>query len=241
MANKNYEQNPLIWDTDYFGINSARVNLNGIIDEQGQDKIIEFCKDYDFITISNINNVKENNYWIGNKTNAFLVDMNIQFIKLLEAKQIYQVDKTYVCNCYKRNEQVLDIAKKSFQHSRFFNDPNIPRSKAKNIYLHWTKCAFEQMDKYFVICEREGDVAGYILFSMNNDSSVIELIAVDEKYQGKRVGSSLIDTMELFVLEKGVKKVKVGTQVNNIHGFRFYIKKGFEFVSCRSVYHLWGR
>ena len=241
MSNKNYECKQLQWDTDYFGVRSARVNLSGIVDERGQEEIIEFCKGYDFVTISNLDNIKENNHWIGNRTNAFLADMNIQFIKVLADKQDYQDEKTYVVNCLSRNEQIVEIARNSFNYSRFFSDPNLPQEQAKNIYLHLTECAFVQENKYFVISEREGNVAGYILFSFTEDSSVIELIAVDEKYQGQRVGKSLIHTMESFVINQGVQKIKVGTQVNNISAAQFYNAKGFKYVSCVSMYHLWRR
>jgi len=239
MLKSNYECKPLQWDTDYFGVSSARVNINGVVDEQNQEEIIKFCKDHDFVTISNLNNIKENNYWIGNRTKAFLADMNIQFIKTLVDKPNYQDEKIYVVNCLSRSKQIIDIARKSFNCSRFFNDPNLPIEQAKNIYLHWTECAFEQENKYFVISEIEGNVAGYILFSFNGDSSVIELIAVDEKYQGQRVGKSLIHKMESFVIEQGIKKIKVGTQVNNISAAQFYTKMGFKYVSCSSMYHLW--
>lgn len=239
MCNKNYKCEPLKWDTDYFGITSARVYLSGVVGEQGQSEIIKFCKGYDFVTISNMNNIEENNHWIGNRTNAFLTDMNIQFMKVLETKPSYQDDKTYVRNNLLRNERIVDIARKSFQYSRFFNDLNLPEVQAKNIYLHWTECAFEQENKYFVVSEREGQVAGYILFSMSDDASIIELIAVDEKYQGQRVGKSLMQTMESFVINKVIKKIKVGTQVNNISAAQFYSKMGFTYVSCSSTYHLW--
>lgn len=241
MSSKNYELIPLKWDRDYFGVSSARVNLRGTIDERGQEKIIEFCKDYDFVTISNLDNIKENNYWIGNRMNAFLADMNIQFLKVLADKPDYQDEKTYVMNSLSRNEQIVDIAKNSFNYSRFFNDPQLPKEQAKNIYLHWTECAFGQENKYFVVSEREGNIAGYILFSFNGDSSVIELIAVEEKYQGQRVGKSLIRTMESFVIDKGIKKIKVGTQVNNVSAAQFYNAMGFKYVSCGSIYHLWKR
>ena len=144
-------------------------------------------------------------------------------------------------NCLSRNEQIVDIARKSFNYSRFFNDLKLPQEQAENIYLHWTECAFGQENKYFVISEREGNVAGYILFSFNEDSSVIELIAVDEKYQGQRVGKSLIQTMESFVIDKGTKKIKVGTQVDNVSAAQFYNAMGFKYVSCGSMYHLWRR
>lgn len=239
MPERNYECWQLQWDTDYFRINSARINLLGPVDEKAQNEIISFCNGYEFVTISNNGNVQENNEWIGKRTNAFLADMNIQFLKALVDKPDYQNEKSYVVNSLSRNEQIVEIARKSFNYSRFFNDPKLPQEQAKNIYLHWTECAFGQENKYFVILEREGDIAGYILFSMSGDSSVIELIAVDEKYQGQRVGKSLIHTMESFVIDQGIKKMKVGTQVNNISAAQFYNAMGFKYISCGSMFHLW--
>lgn len=239
MSSINYECKFLEWDTEYFGVDSARVNLSGIIDEKFQEEIIAFCKAYDFVTIFNLDNIKENNHWIGNKTNAFLADMNIQFLKILCDKSNYQDEKTYVVNRLSKNEQIIDIASKSFNYSRFFNDPKLPQKQAQNIYLHWTECAFSQENKYFVISDRGRNVAGYILFSFIEDSAVIELIAVDEKYRGQRVGKSLIHTMESFVINRGIKKIKVGTQVNNVSAAQFYNSMGFKYVSCGSMYHLW--
>lgn len=239
MSSQCYKFKFLQWDTEYFGVSSARVKLSGIVDEKVQEEIIEYCKDYDFVTISNLDNIKENNHWIGNRTNAFLADMNIQFLKVLAVKPDYLDKKTFVLNNLSRNEKVVEIAKKAFSYSRFFNDPKLPEKQAKNIYLHWTECAFEKGNKYFVISERGANVVGYILFSFNEDSSVIELIAVDEKYQGQRVGKSLIQTMESFVIDQGINKIKVGTQVNNILAAQFYSAMGFKYVSCGSVYHLW--
>ncbi len=239
MSDLNYECIPLKWDTDYFGINSARVNLDGIIDESGQNEIIDFCKMYDFVTIANLNNLKENNYWIGNRTNAFLADMNIQFVKVMVDKTYYKDENTYVINNLLRKDRIVDIARNSFKYSRFFNDPNLHPNQANNIYLQWTECSFGKKNKYFVVSEREGEIAGYLLFSINEDNSIIELIAVDNKYQGQKVGKSMILTMESFVLDKGINNIKVGTQVNNIEATQFYSTMGYKYVSCNGVYHLW--
>jgi Acetyltransferases len=239
MANKDYDCKPLQWDTDYFSVNSARVNLRASVDEKEQDEIIAFCKEYDFVTISNLDNIKENNQWIGERTNAFLSDMNIQFLKVLTHKSVFDDSNTYVTNKLSMNEQIVEIAKRAFNYSRFFNDPKLPKEQAGNVYLHWTECAFEQENKYFVITEREGNVAGYILFSISDDVSIIELIAVDKKFQGQKVGKSLVLNMESFVMNLGIKKIKVGTQVNNITAAQFYSAMGFKYVSCGSVYHLW--
>lgn len=241
MSKKNYNYRFLQWDTNYFKVKSARVNLTGIVDEKDQDNIIDLCNEYDFVTISNFDNRKENNHWIGIRTNAFLADMNIQFIKILKDNINFQDDNTYLTNKLPRNEQIVNIAKKTFNYSRFFNDPMLPIEKAENIYFHWTEGAFEQEDKYFVISEKEGRVAGYILFSKNEDSYTIELIAVEENHQGQRVGKSLLQKMESFAIDQGIKKIKVGTQVSNIPAVQFYSAMGFKYVSCGSTYHLWRR
>lgn len=239
MQAKNYEFIPLKWDSDYFGISCARVNLTGTINKNEKEDIIKLCSGYDFVTISNLDNNKLNNHWIGIETNAFLVDMNIQLIKELDHKPVTVDKTTFVFNDYQINEQVLDIANGSFQYSRFFNDPKLPEDKAKNIYQHWTESAFERDDKYFVICEKDSQVLGYILFSLEKDSSVIELIAVNKDHQRKNVGKMMIQAMESYMIDKGSNKIKVGTQVSNISALQFYSKMGFIVSSCNSVYHMW--
>lgn len=239
MPEKNYECKLLEWDTDYFGVKSARVNLFGNVDERGQEDILSFCENYDFVTLANFENRNENNLWIGNKTAAFLTDVNIQFVKELNSNEKCSNDYTYVTNNLPVNDQILSIARKSFRYSRFFNDPNLSESKSQNIYLHWTEGAFRQQRKYFVICEREGNIAGYLLFSSEENYATVELIAVDEVYQGQGVGKALIKAMESFVYDKDINKIKVGTQVNNIPAVQFYSKMGFTYVNCGSIYHIW--
>jgi len=239
MFSKNYECKYLQWDTQYFGVRSARVNLYKVVDKQEQEEIIRFCKDYDFVTISNFGNMKENNYWIGNRTNAFLTDINIQFTKTPTIKQKHENDKIFVMNCLPKDAQIIDIAKRAFNYSRFFADPNLPVEKAKNIYVNWTECAFDKDNKYFVIFKKESEVLGYLLFSNDGDTSIIELIAVDVRYQGQNVGRTLINAMESFIIDLGIKRIRVGTQINNISAVEFYTRVGFKYSNCISIYHLW--
>lgn len=239
LIHEDYEGDVLKWDTDYFGVASARLILKGIVNTTGQTEILDYCQQFKFVTINNVGNRSENNHWIGNKTRAFLTDVNIQFLKLLADVQVDEVEGTYVVNNLSRNERIIDISKQAFNYSRFFNDPNLPSVKAQKIYLHWAESAFHQPNKYFVVSEREGKVAGYLLFSFDDDTSVIELIAVDEQYQGQRVGKSLIQAMESFLLKQEIKKIKVGTQINNVSAVRFYTAMGFKYENCTSIYHLW--
>lgn len=241
LSGENYECFPLDWDTEYFGVESARVNLKGVVTEEGQVEILDYCKAFEFVTISNIGNIKENNQWIGKSSSAFLTDINIQFIKNIKDEPSFLDKLTEAYKSYPRNGKILSIAESAFSYSRFFNDPSLPEKQAKNIYLHWTECAFNQDNKYFVVANRNNEVAGYILFSMNKEKQAvtIELIAVDEKFRGQRVGKSLISVVESLAYKNEIKNIKVGTQIDNASAIQFYISCGFQYVSCSSVYHLW--
>lgn len=242
MNNETFEAFPLEWDSNYFGVKSAKVVLKDSVSEESQNQILDFCKNYEFVTIYNLKNNKENNIWLGNKTKAFLTDINVQFIKQVKTPSVILSHfPVKVYHSYPKNDDVLRIAEESFFYSRFFNDPFLPKDKAKNVYSHWTNCAFENSEKYFVIANVNDNTLGYLLFSVNLDEStaIIELIAVDKELKGHNIGKSLISELEHFVFEKGIKTIKVGTQIDNTTAIRFYIKCGFEYVSCNSVYHYW--
>lgn len=241
IQQKSYECVPLEWDTDYFGIPSAKVILNREIRKKDQLNIMKECKQYKFVTIYNLNNCKENNLWIGQKTNAFLTDINIQFI--LEIKQKPDIKDEYVeiYQGYAGDDQILLIAQQAFIYSRFFNDLNLNRERASNLYYYWTKNAFGNPNKFFVICRRNDEIAGFLLFSIDSKSmlAMIELIAVAFEYRGQSVGTSLIYNMMAYVYEGGIKHIKVGTQVENITAIQFYKSIGFQYLKIISIYHLW--
>jgi len=240
LSRENFECKYLDWDTEYFGVKSARVNLFNVVSESEQEEIINFCSDYSFVTISNIDNQNENNLWLSSKTKSFLVDMNIQLIKNLKGIQdINSIENISIEAKYEYDEKLIEIAKNSFNHSRFFNDPNLPINLARNIYSYWTKCAFENEKKFFVIYKDKEATTGYILFSLHDDYCLIELIAVNSEYQGMRIGYKMINKLESYLVKQNITKIKVGTQVNNLSAIRFYTSCGFEFNKCGSMYHLW--
>jgi ribosomal protein S18 acetylase RimI-like enzyme len=236
-----FEIYELDWDTQYFGISSAKAILKESLSENEINLIINYLSNYEFNTIINCNNDPKNNYWVGNKTNAFLTDINVQFTKqvLQNEQKIKESYKIY--DIYQRDTRVLDIAYNSFVYSRFFNDNRLPKDKAKNIYVHWAESAFEKNNQYFILAEDNSKLSGFLLFMIdkNNLVSTIELIAVDSIYRGQNIGKTLINNMEYFVCKKGINLIKVGTQVNNISAIKFYAKNGFKYAGSNAIYHYW--
>lgn len=238
---ESFQLTKLDWDTEYFGVRSAKVHLNDIISKEEMEIIKRFMLAYDFITITNISNRSANNFWISTETSAFQTDINIQFVKQLPRTLFKETYATEVYDDYPRNEQILKTASKAFRYSRFFNDPWLPSKKAKNLYAQWVENAFNKPGRYFVIAKHHAEIVGFLLFSMDLVSLTarIELVAIDEDHRGNSVGKSLISKMESVLNKKGIVQAKVGTQLDNLSAYSFYTACGFKLVSYSSVYHYW--
>ncbi|TYP75662.1 GNAT family N-acetyltransferase [Paenibacillus methanolicus] len=242
--NTSFEAFHLLWDSEYFGIHAAKVILEQEVPVNEQREIMEFINGhkFDFLTIVNKHNISENNRWLGIETNAFITDVNVQYSKKLRrgSSPVDYGISISISNCVQRNNRLLEIAKKTFKHSRFFNDPWLSQQKAKDIYSQWTNNAFNQLERYFAVAELDNNSVGFLLFSIvSKQHAIIELIAVDENYKGKRVGKALIDAFESYVALRGVEYIRVGTQMDNISAGRFYVSCGYQLESCNSIFHYW--
>ena len=74
----------LQWDTEYFGVSSAKAILYKPLDLIEWENLKKRFKDYEFISIENRNSEPINSQFIGKDTQAYLADVNIQFKKKLE-------------------------------------------------------------------------------------------------------------------------------------------------------------
>lgn len=80
---------------------------------------------------------------------------------------------------------------------------------------------------------KEGDLAGYILYKKIKTEDgvikfVIEDIAVDSPYQGKDVGSRLIDLLLNALHPDNITSVDVKVRESNVLGIAFFEKNGFK-------------
>jgi len=64
------------------------------------------------------------------------------------------------------NDEILEISRNSYKHSRFFNDPYLNKEKARDVYGHWVQSCFLSENKYFITCYIDSKIVGYILFSL---------------------------------------------------------------------------
>lgn len=236
-----YRLDVLKWDSLYFNVKSSKLTLLDDLSKTTFLEVVNKCKDFEFVTISNLGNSSNNNNLIGLYTTARLMDVNIQFEKKIEvSKNEFYDTFLKVENFVKLNEQILDIAKTAFKISRFTNDRRLSTSKAQLLYWEWTKNSFEKENKYFITYEVDNTIYGYLIFNIGKDNVTIELIGVSEKFQGLKVGTKLIQQLEKYVSTlSGINTINVGTQINNIYAINFYRNNDFKYISNSSVYHLW--
>ena len=233
----------LLWEEETFGIKAAKVNLDNELTKEQWDELNKEFKDYEMIVINNCGNNSKNNLLIGELDNCFLADINVQFEKTPS-----HIDKDIntnikIVNNKKFDNSIIKIAEKSFIYSRFTNDPNLDRKKAKLIYVDWTKNSFDKENKYFVSYEEGNKSIGFIVFSINESVATIELVAVDKEYQNKKIGKAMMIELERFLVEEksDVTLIKVGTQAENENAIRFYQHMGFKLVRINIIYHCWNK
>jgi ribosomal protein S18 acetylase RimI-like enzyme len=68
---------------------------------------------------------------------------------------------------------------------------------------------------------------------------VIELLAVDQEYRGKAIGSSLISTLKKIAHEKQLCEIEVVTQGINLRAIKFYTKNKFKLRDTQYIFHYW--
>ena len=146
----------------------------------------------------------------------------------------------------KKGELPHDSVLKSFDSlmaeiipkSRFAKDALIPVAKAWEIYRQWLFNSFFNgfADEYFVI-EAQGEYVGLITLKIREAWGFIDLIVVDRKFQGMKIGKTLLRLAKSFMADRGIGILKVETEGENIQSNVFYQRNGFVLENFELVFH----
>lgn len=241
IENDRYILKKLIWDTNFFQINSAELVLKQQIFNKDIEEIKRLVKKqkYKFITIKNFDNNENNNKIIPKLGNVFLADINIQYEKSIFKNQTEKTKNIIIEDNMKENLDIINSSKNTFIYSRFNIDKNL--KNGKEVHSNWVKNSFNQKNKFFCYYLLNNQIIGYILFSINKEKSTIyiELIAIKSGYRNKGIGTKLISELENFGIDKKIHYINVGTQINNKKAQNFYINNKFRIKFINSIYHWW--
>lgn len=232
----------LEWDSKHFGIKSGKYIITP---EVMNENILETLKmnNYSFLTINNINNRAEVNYFLGRNTDAFLVDTIISFQKNIQ-NVVKHNDNSGIRIVNKSDRQIINaikkLSEKIFVHSRFFNDPNIDNALARQVYSEWIENALDSEEKFLIaIVNKQEEVLGFLLYSIFDNQVTIELIGVETHIHSKGCGRKLFEFVETNCAKQNIEYLFVGTQQNNISAINFYNHMECTLKQITSIYHLW--
>ena len=135
-----------------------------------------------------------------------------------------------------------EIARSSHRQTRFWNDPNFPRSLCEALYVRWIeKSCGARGDRVFV-AELGGRPAGYITCErQDSGQGRIGLFAVAATARGRGVGGGLLGSAIEWFRTEGIHRISVVTQGDNDAARRAYEKHGFTVDSIALWLHYWPR
>ena len=182
--------------------------------------------------------------------NKFLLDDKLKFLGINKtfSKSIKFIDvykknkeiqyKTNLNNSEKKN--IINIAYKNFNYSRFHLDDRLSVEKAnlikkKTLENHFLGLRGDKMFTQFY----KGKTSGFCLLNFEGDNSArIDLICIDKKFSKKGLATDLL-RYSLYNLRKKMykEKVVVSTQENNVAAIKLY--ESFKFITKNKffLYH----
>ncbi len=133
--------------------------------------------------------------------------------------------------------QVTALARRSFTHSRFHQDPSIGTDRADRLKGEWVANFFRGDRGDALVVATDGDrITGFLLaLAADDDAIVIDLVAVDEVGRGRGIAGALTRAVQSdFARATGLR---VGTQLANAAALRAYQGLGFTVTSAAYVLH----
>lgn len=227
----------LDWDTNYFGVSSAKAVLHRPLTITEWNELKGKFDDFQFVSIVNQNSEPINAQLLGKNTTSFLIDVNIQFSKSI-APTYEMPENIKIYQALENKDEIFEIA--DFTVSKFTEDPELAKRGGSHVYHQWLINSFNKENKFFALSKDESNhINGFVLFSYLNDATLIELIASSRKSKQSGIGTRLFKAVEYATTQRGLQQIKVGTQIRNKGAINFYHKIGCRQAECHQVYHLW--
>ncbi len=220
----------LDWDSNFFGKKIFKLEADQLIDPTDLNYIMK----NDAIDLCYVFS-KEKQTAI-EKAGAVLVDE-----KTIYAKDVNKNVSEHIKNIKSYNGSLTDQLQKlaflSGTYSRFRID-KILNLKFNDLYTIWlTRSLKREIAKEVFVFYQEEKIVGFVTFKIDNRICIIGLIAVDENYQGLKVGTKLLQQVEYWCVQNNISSIEVATQGLNRQACVFYEKAGYTVAKVENIYH----
>lgn len=118
------------------------------------------------------------------------------------------------------NMELIDIDKK-------YNEIKLKELLEKFLFENTTQQSKCNADISFALFDK-GNFIGGITANIEFETCFLDLLAVDEKYREKKLGTKLLSHLEIKIKEKGASVIILSTQ--DYQAKEFYLKNNFHVV-----------
>ena len=89
----------------------------------------------------------------------------------------------------------------------------------------------------FLVCEKDGEVAGYVVCYVVYDEAAIANVAVSPKYRRQGIAEAIISELQRRVRQRDCLTVTLEVRVSNTPAISLYEKLGFKTVGTRRGFY----
>lgn len=167
-----------------------------------------------------------------------LIDTNVLLEKSVSAEATFTGHVSLRLAKAKDELALVELARKSFQFSRFHLDSHFLVEMANRIKGEWVRSYFKgTRGENMVVASLNHRIKGFLqLLQIAKDTLMIDLVATEEDMRNKGVASDMIRFAQLHC-GQGFKKIAAGTQISNVPSLRLYEKLGFRIKESFYVFH----
>jgi len=226
----------LTWDTEFFGIRTARFT-GETLDSESWISVERECHAKQVKCLYMLANSSDLETSLTLEANAFhfadtrlTYDLEISATSWPEGIQPASAQDI---------ELLAPLARESHTDSRFFFDPGFDDARCRDFYETWLRNSFGGFADSTLIAQVDGQPVGYLTLHKRSDFGQIGIIAVSETARGQGVGRRLMQAAHTQYTDWGFSHAKVVTQLRNLAAQRLYQAHGYRITDATHWYHRW--
>lgn len=224
------------WDTAHFGIRVGNVTIpDPFAFDYEHLKQEAISGGYDVVYIKSPQRIASLD-----KQNVFC-DEKIVYTQPFVYSQVFNIDNKSIVSWKNKdiNSKLKQLALDSGKYSRYKLDTNYSDKIYEKLYIDWmTNSVRTDFATDVLAYIMNGTPVGMLTYKINDNTSSIGIISVDENFRGLHIGSKLIDYYK-GVQPSHVSELSVVTQGVNIPAKRFYERNGYHIQDISYIYHCW--
>lgn len=224
----------LQWDSDFFGIKTASITLDGSENPADIDRQLSDLKGDDVRLVYLFSPLPLPQ---GHTGKWLLADRKRSYLNPSpEANGLPADVKPFQGN----PSSLHSLAIEAGWHSRFAVDPNIPAKKTEELYTTWIDNSVLHgfADHVFTIQDRDEPNAAMITMRRRGSEISIGLLATHPDHRRRGLARKLIQAAETIAAADGLQ-LEVTTQADNQQACAFYASCNFNTFTDTYVYHIW--